>query len=242
MDGSLLFTAENDFEAGGGRIGVWDTQQGYKPVDEWQSGGIGPHDIKRLPGTETLVVANGGIDTHPDTGRTKLNVGTMRSNLAYVADGEVLEVAELPTDLQKNSMRHLAIGPDGSVTFGMQWQGSGPVPALVGRHSRGSDLTLLEAPANNLRDMDGYVGSIAVSQDGRTIAVTSPRGDILQLYDTRSSRLLDIQRLKDVSGVVAANAGFVFTTGTGRLVGLAGRKITQEKQETVIWDNHLVLI
>ncbi len=241
-DGSLLFTTENDFEAGVGRIGVWDTQQGYKRVDEWQSGGIGPHDIKRLPGTETLVVANGGIDTHPDTGRTKLNIATMRSNLAYVTGGDVLEVVESPSHLQKNSIRHLAVGPDGSVALGMQWQGTGAVPALVGTHSRGRALTLLEAPANNLREMEGYVGSIAMSQNGSTIAVTSPRGGILQRYDTQSSRLCDTQRLTDISGVVATNTGFVFTTGTGLLVRLADGEFTQEKQSTVSWDNHLVLV
>ncbi|MEM9756597.1 MAG: DUF1513 domain-containing protein, partial [Pseudomonadota bacterium] len=78
-DGSLLYTTENDLETLEGRIGIWDTRQ-YLRVGEIASGGIGPHDMRRMPGTDTLVVANGGIATHPDSGRAKLNLPTMRAN------------------------------------------------------------------------------------------------------------------------------------------------------------------
>ena len=68
-NGELLFTTENDYEAGEGRIGVWDVMRGYARVGDFASGGIGPHEIKVLPGSDILVVANGGIETHPDSGR-----------------------------------------------------------------------------------------------------------------------------------------------------------------------------
>ena len=64
-DGETLFTTENDFETGDGRIGVWSRAGGYTRTGEFASGGIGPHDVKRLPQSDTLVVANGGIKTHP---------------------------------------------------------------------------------------------------------------------------------------------------------------------------------
>ena len=142
-DGALLFTTENDYEVGTGRIGVWDATRGYKRVDDWDSGGIGPHDIKRLPGTDVLVIANGGIDTHPDSGRTKLNIPTMAPKLAYIKNGAVLEEAALPAALHKNSIRHLAVSRDGMVALGMQWQGETQPDSLVGTHRRGEDIILM---------------------------------------------------------------------------------------------------
>ena len=83
-DGGLLFTTENEFDTARGVIGVWDTTDGYRRVGEFASGGIGPHEMRLMPDGTTLVVANGGIETHPDSGRTKLNIASMRPNLTRV--------------------------------------------------------------------------------------------------------------------------------------------------------------
>ena len=240
LDGSRLYTTENDYESGQGRIGVWDTRRGYRRIDEWDSGGIGPHDIKRLPDTETLVVANGGIDTHPDTGRTKLNIPTMQPNLAYVADGAVIAVATLCAEMHKNSIRHLAVDRQGQVAFGMQWQGAGRVDALVGVHRIGSAVKLMKTAAVDLRGLRGYVGSIAFSPDGHTVAVTSPRGGVLQLYTASTRTLAQTITLPDVCGVAAFGQTITATTGTGTLVQMnATREILRRKTD-VQWDNHLI--
>ncbi len=241
-DGSLLFTTENDFEAGRGRIGIWDTRSGYTRIDEWDSGGIGPHDIKRLPGTETLVVANGGIDTHPDSGRAKLNIPTMEPNLAYIVHGAVTEVAKLPADMHKNSIRHLAVGPEGQVAFGMQWQGDGPVSTLVGLHQMGGPMTLMDAPQDDVRNMQGYIGSIAFGADGKTIAVTSPRGGLLQLFDAQAGRLMQSEPLTDVCGVAAIGGQFAVTSGTGEMRQTNGANLRPGTQAALQWDNHLIPI
>lgn len=241
-DGELLFTTENDFEAGVGRIGVWDVPRGYTRVDEWDSGGIGPHDIKRLPRSDTLVVANGGIDTHPDSGRTKLNLPTMDPNLSYIAQGQVIETATLPPELHKNSIRHLAVNTRGDTALGMQWQGDGPVAALVGLHRRGAQIALMEAPGEAVRAMNGYVGSIAFSKDGRTIAATSPRGGRLHIYDTGSGHLDQVAHLDDVCGVAPRVDGFTVTSGTGALMSLHGPESSRSANTTLIWDNHLISI
>ena len=55
-----------------------------------------PHEILRFPGSDTLIVANGGIQTHPDTGRAKLNIERMLPNLSYLSPlGDVLEMVAL---------------------------------------------------------------------------------------------------------------------------------------------------
>lgn len=117
-DGTLLFTPENDIATGQGRIGVWDRGAGYRRLDEFTSAGIGPHEILRLPGG-TLAVANGGIRTHPATGRDKLNIDTMRPNLAvFDTDGLLTDFAEVPDAIHLNSLRHIASAPDGTVVCG----------------------------------------------------------------------------------------------------------------------------
>lgn len=239
-DGNLLFTTENDYEAGRGRIGVWDTSHGYKRTAEWDSGGIGPHDIKRLHGSDTLVVANGGIDTHPDTGRTKLNIPTMAPNLAYIENGVVTQTATLPPRLHKNSIRHLAVSPHGDVAFGMQWQGDGPADALIGTHRRGAAMSLMTAPAEKLRDLENYIASIAYSADGTTVAVTSPRGGVCQIYDAATGQFTHDRPMADVSGIAALGQSFVVTSGTGQLQTLTDQRSAVPNSADIRWDNHLV--
>lgn len=242
QDGNWLYTTENDFEAGGGLIGVWDVAEGYTRVAEYSSGGIGPHDIKRLPGGDVLVVANGGIDTHPDTGRTKLNIPTMAPNLAYIAKGAVVDMAELPPALHKNSIRHLAVSRAGQVAFGMQWQGDMDVIGLVGTHQRGRAATLLDAPREQVRSMQGYVGSIAFGADDRTIAATSPRGGIVQTFDAETGGFLHAQHRADVSGVALGADGFVITSGAGIIERIGGASGQVTGKLGLAWDNHLVSI
>lgn len=241
-DGGLLYTTENDYEVGQGRIGVWDTRRGYHRVDEWDSGGVGPHDIKRLPGRETLVVANGGIDTHPDTGRAKLNIPTMAPNLCYLEKGDVVDVARLPPEMHKNSIRHLAVGPAGQVAFGMQWQGDGPVDTLVGMHRIGSPVRLMSAPPEDLRRLQGYIGSIALTSDGATLAVTAPRGGVVQLYDAANGTLTQSLALRDVCGVAVLGPMLAVSSGTGQIRQLAGTAQPLHRQLDVQWDNHLIAI
>ncbi|WP_368185925.1 DUF1513 domain-containing protein [Aestuariibius sp. HNIBRBA575] len=241
-DGRLLFTTENDFESGRGRIGAWDSENGYHRVAEWDSGGIGPHDIKRLPGTDVLVVANGGIETHPDTGRTKLNIPTMAPNLAYIDNGTVIESAALPDDMHKNSIRHLAVNARHKVAIGMQWQGDGPAPALVATHQRGQAIQLLSATPDQTRRMNNYIGSVAYSGDGLQIVVTSPRGGMLQVFDVATGRVEHVLEQVDISGVAASGRGFVCSAGTGELAQVFGNGDETTAQNDVMWDNHLIRV
>lgn len=241
-DGAWLFTTENDFNAGRGVIGVWDVAAGYRRVNEFDSGGVGPHDIKQMPASDVLVIANGGIDTHPESGRTKLNIPTMQPNLSYIEDGRVTETVSLPADLHKNSIRHLDVTSSGDVAFGMQWQGGASATSLVGLHKRGQAMVLLDTPDDDLRRLDGYIGSIAFSKDGRSIAATSPRGGVLHLYDARNTCLKDSVDLEDVCGVVPHSDGFTVTSGTGLLCGLRGQNLKSRSRAKHAWDNHLVLL
>ncbi len=239
-DGSVLFTSENDYNWARGMIGVWDATDGYRRITAIESGGIGPHDIKRLPGTDTLVVANGGIETHPDSGRAKLNLATMQPNLSYIAEGQVTETVTLPRDLRLNSIRHLALSKTGTVAFGMQWEGAGHPRALVGLHKRGAAPVLCTAPEHVTREMQGYVGSIAMDKVGERIAVTSPRGGVIQTYDATTGNFVSSHTQTDACGIASNGTGFTVTDGTGGIARLGNGSDDRRRVDGLMWDNHLV--
>ena len=67
---NVLITSENRFATGEGRIVLRDARD-YSLLESYPSGGIGPHQIALMPGEDSLVIANGGIRTHPDQPRKK---------------------------------------------------------------------------------------------------------------------------------------------------------------------------
>ncbi|WP_171123693.1 MULTISPECIES: DUF1513 domain-containing protein [unclassified Ruegeria] len=240
QDGTRLFTTENDYEAGEGVIGVWETAQ-YTRLGEFPSGGTGPHDIRLMADGKTLVIANGGIETHPDTGRTKLNLPVMQPNLTYLdLDGSMLEQAELPPGLRQNSIRHLAVRPDGLIGFATQWQGQTiEHPPLLGLHRPGDEIRLLSAPNAYQSRLQGYAGSIAFSGDGASVAITCPRGNALHQFRVEDGQLIGAFELDDVCGLGTGGDGFVYTTGTGA-VGTLGATVKTSARQDCQWDNHLI--
>ena len=241
-DGDILFTTENDYEAARGVIGIWAAGRGYKRIGEFYSGGVGPHDIKLLPDGETLAVANGGIETHPDTGRAKLNIPFMRPNLAYFSlDGRLSERLELEQSLRKNSIRHLAVTVDGAVAFASQWQGDvSDHPPLLGLHTRGDQARLFDSNGPAAERMRGYAGSVAVSRNMTLAAVTSPRGGVCQVFEIRSGQLSREWLMGDVCGIAPYKGGFLLTSGTGSVLWDTGAVDGHSINFPFRWDNHLV--
>ncbi|BAQ69037.1 hypothetical protein NHU_01882 [Rhodovulum sulfidophilum] len=245
VDGRYMYTAENDYDTARGVIGVWDTEAGYLRVGEFESHGIGPHDIKLMPDGKSLVIANGGIETHPDSGRTKLNIPFMEPNLAYVStEGTLLETIAPPADWHMNSIRHLALGPGGTVAFAMQWQGPrAEMPPLLGLHRRGAAPVWLDAPGAEQAAMQGYAGSVAISEDGAEAAISSPRGGRVHVFDIAGARFAGAIEARDVCGLApAAGGGFVATTGTGAVMGLRDLHPVWTAQQAHAFDNHLVTV
>ena len=89
-NGRTFFTSETDGDTGQGLIAERDLRTLQK-LREFPSGGIGPHALL-VDAAGTLLVANGGILNLPETGRLKLNMGRMDSNLTRldVSSGQML--------------------------------------------------------------------------------------------------------------------------------------------------------
>lgn len=243
-DGTLLFTTENDFDAGVGCIGVWNATANYMRIDEFPSGGVGPHEILLIPGTGTLVVANGGLETHPDTGRVVLNRSTMLPNISYISTGgTLLETVEPEAAFRRNSIRHLSVLADGLVAAGCQWQETpGTAPALLLLHRQGEPLHIVAAPEDDQRRLEGYVGSVAFSRDGTEVAVTSPPGGVMEVFSTATRTHVATHDIVDAGGVSQSGAGFLVTAGTGDIFGVTGRDTRATGGHPVHWDNHLIRI
>ncbi|GHA48801.1 hypothetical protein GCM10008927_12430 [Amylibacter ulvae] len=240
-NGAYLCTTENDYERGIGVIGIWSRAHNYRRIGEISSGGIGPHEICTMPDDQTLVVANGGLKTHPDHGREILNLDDMKSNISYLTrDGKLIDQIELHEDFRKNSIRHMDVHTDGLVAFGMQWQGDETeTPPLVGTHQIGKDATLFDTPFAQLRQMKNYIGSVAFSGDGQHIGATSPRGDKVQIYDTHLGFQNMLHR-SDACGIATDSAGFKITDGGGGVYTCDGGDLIAKKRHALAWDNHLV--
>lgn len=124
-DGQLLYTSENDIDRLRGVLGVHDVANGYRRIAELDSHGVGPHEIVRPAGSDLLIVANGGIATHPDhgDGRTPLNLASMSPSIVVLdaRDGTRLSRHALPPARHRVSLRHLAVDGARRVWFAGQF-------------------------------------------------------------------------------------------------------------------------
>lgn len=236
-DGSVLMTSEVVGDGSAGRIGLWSAQD-YTRLTEWPSGGIGPHDIKRLPDGR-IVVANGGIATDPGD-RTKLNIPTMRPNLTLLSsEGAILDQVSLTPDLHQNSIRHLALAGD-TVAFAMQWEGDPAVTVpLLGLWTPGSAPRLCEAEPAEALTMKGYAGSIAAS--GGMILLTSSKGGAAMIFGQDGTPLATHRRA-DLSGAAALGESFLLTDGQGATWNCDAAGLLPLTAGLTLWDNHLIAL
>ena len=244
-DGRWLLATENAFESGMGCIGIYDTGKQYDRIGELDSHGVGPHELMLLGNSDTLVIANGGIKTHPDFPRAKLNLDSMRSTLAYVdlSNGQLLSKHSLPSRWHQLSMRHIDITSDGLVAVAMQFEGAPTQhPPLVALHRQGGELQTVTAPKAVQRRMRNYCGSVTFIDDGRSFAVSSPRGNLVTHWDN-DGNYLDHFEQRDVCGIASDSGQTWYSDGHGGLrqdSGNGSNVINPLNNNR--WDNHLIVM
>lgn len=240
-DGRLLYATENDFDAARGVIGVYDVASGFRRIGEYDTHGTGPHELLLTADGTTLCIANGGIETHPDYGRTELNLETMDPSLVFVdaRDGRLIGQFRLDTGLHQLSIRHLAFDAKGRVWFGCQYRGNAAdQPQLVGYATRDGEIRLIELPETDLRNLRNYVGSLAASADGQLIGVSSPEGNTILAIDASTATPMSSIDLRNGCGIATDTAGFLVSSGEGELGGFAGSP-AERRQLDLRFDNHL---
>ena len=234
LDGNLLYVTENDTVSLDGKIGIYDAYDNYKKVAEFDSYGIGPHELIMHPDGDTLVIANGGIKTE-QASREELNLDTMRPSLVYLNrhDGALLE--QITPEHNQMSVRHLAIHDDGTVMIGIQFQGEKHMNVpLVLTHKRGEpDFKPLIMPNNQWQRFHHYIASVAVDSEHDLLCVTTPIGGCAAIYDLNTRELIGDVNLPDCAGASVCfkqnnskadnyeeKSGFIVSDGQGQLTTL----------------------
>jgi hypothetical protein len=250
-EGDHLYIVEDHAETAKGAIGVYDTRRDFARVGEFATGGIGPHQAVLLADGETVAICNGGIRTHPDFPRTKLNLATMSPSLVLInrVTGRPVAQARLPRRLHQLSIRHLNAAPDGTLAVGLQYEGpKGDVVPLVVAYRDGA-LIPLDMHDEARLSLRGYVGSIAFDTTARVIAATSPVGGVVAFWAADSGRYLGRCNIADVCGLAAARepGTFVVTTGEGGIHRVdAGTRQAKPIHSAMArgshWDNHLLRV
>lgn len=237
-DGRLLYATENDFDGARGIVGIYDPAAGYRRIGEFFSGGIGPHELVFLS-ARRLIVANGGVETHPATGRRKLNLSRLDSNLCLIdpAHGEILATFRTPAGSRDLSIRHMGVDANDDIWIGCQSEGPATqTPPLVGRLGKEGDVALFSAPEAVQATMRNYIGDVAVSADGLRVATSAPRGNRILVWDL-SGNLIEAAPIPDSCGITASGAStFLATRGDGTLAEIGGRS---EAHPGFRWDNHV---
>lgn len=248
-EGDRLYITEDNFEASRGVIGIYDVNRDFARLGEVSTAGIGPHQAILSGDGRIIAVCNGGIRTHPDFPRAKLNLATMRPSLALIdrESGKLLTTARLPAALHQLSIRHIDIASDGTMALGLQYEGPKADSVPLAFLYRGGALVPLSMTPDVRHALSQYVGSVAFDSEGKVVAVTSPVGSTVAFWNVADGRSLGMRSLGDACGLAAGAAPgrFVVTTGRGEVHAVGpgvGETLRVAARKSCFWDNHLLRV
>ncbi|GAA3932238.1 DUF1513 domain-containing protein [Litoribacillus peritrichatus] len=243
--GNAWFT-ENDFQNGKGLITCRSENVSGAVSNVIDLNGIGPHELKFLSDGRHVVVGLGGIETHPDFPRKKLNLESMKSELLLVdtATSEVIHRLSPPNP--QLSLRHLDVAQDNTVVVGAQFQGPKYEQfPLVYWYAPGQALTAFDAPLAVWQSMNQYIASVTINPVKQEVVVSCPRANAVHLFSLKDHQWKSSYRLQDPGGVsVDSNGHYLVSCGTGNILCLSSNNdvLALEQQYTVSdtrWDNHM---
>lgn len=251
-DRKLLFTTETDYENRRGVIGIRDLST-LKQFAEYPSYGLDPHDLQLMPDGKTLVIANGGIETHPDFERRKLNIDTMQPSLVYLelATGKKLAEYRLPDHLL--SIRHLHVSAQGEVAVALQYEGNlhrQQPSSLVAWQAAGGELNLLKIAPTDLAPLRGYLADIIYDPKQELLVSATPRGHQISLWSTATKSFVQALPLAAASGIslgLEPNS-FLVSNSQGGLYQFQtsptepAHLVELQQFPELAWDNHLLLL
>ena len=243
-NGAHIWTTETDLDTAQGRLGVRDARS-LEKTDEWATHGMDPHELLALPQrlgefpAGTLMVANGGIPTLPETGRSKRQLDRMDASLVALDPGTGERLGQWRLADPYLSIRHLAWDAMGQ-RLGIALQAEHPDPQ---DRRQAAVLALWDgarlAPSTASAELRGYGGAVA-ARPGGGFVVGCPRANAVALFDSRA-RWQQSLALPDGCAVTtdarrwwAAGSTGVLQAGQGQdaLVRLARAPLAAR------WDNH----
>ena len=193
----------------------------FARVGEFPTHGVGPHELLLLGDGRTLAVANGGIETHPDFGRAKLNIADDEAVLRpgrphHRRSGREARAAARTAPAFDPPHGHRRIPErSGSAASTRARQPNGRRWSAAPR--AGKELELIDMPRRRSRPASATISARwpPTAAPG-TVAVSSPQGNTLAVHRRRER-----QGRRDRGGSPKSaawrptGAGFLATTGTG---------------------------
>ena len=241
----LLLTTDQRLDDDAGLLTIRDGRTG-EVRQEFLSGGIGPHELLMMPDDIHVAIANGGVLTRPDSGRTKLNLAHMQPNLTVVNryTGEITQQAQW--DDARLSIRHLAHLPNCAIGIALQYEqvsGNAAVPvAAIWQADTG--IKLLAMKVESLNRAQGYAASAA--SDGLSyFAVSCPKANAVMIWTAQGQWLLtlNVPLAYGLAAMPQANC-LAVSSENGRVYYFDTQtwheKTTQRQTFDVQWDNHLI--
>jgi len=241
--GDFLFTPEHDYENARGVITVRDTRT-WKIVREIDTHGIDPHELAWLPDRRRLLVANGGIMTHPQSFRRKLNIPTMDPSLCVIdADsGDCLEQWRLPDHLL--SIRHLSVDAAGVAVAGLQYEGDpAQAPSVAAIYRPGAGFVLLDAPTAERMRFRAYVASVTLSASEDLIAAACPYGNGVACWSLRNAQYRGFIPQTEPYGLAILQDGQIAVSQRDGDSAIFARErhsqpLRLQSQSPIRWDDH----
>lgn len=242
QDGRWLYATGSRYEQGEGIVAVYDAEQQYQRVATYDLAGIGPHQITLHPDGETLVIGLGGILTHPDYDRIKLNLDTMKPALILMNRHSGRIVGRFQPAHHQQSSRHVDVSADGRIYVAYQHQG--PLyekPPLLARLEDGV-LQEIRFDEDTQASLANYIASVIAHPENDLVAAASPVGGTAVVFQGSTGKLVARAAIPDCAGVQALAGGdFLISSGQGKLVRLgAGQPPREIASLPVYWDHHLV--
>lgn len=241
-EGRWLYATASRYEQGEGIIAVYDAEKGYQRTDTFELNGIGPHELTLHPDGETLVIGVGGILTHPDYDRIKLNLDTMEPTLTLINRHSGAIVGRFRPAHHHQSARHVSVSANGRVYVAYQYQGPlYEAPPLLARLDRGR-LQEYRFDENTQRALGNYIASVVAHPENDFVAAASPVGGIAVVFRGSTGELVNRASIPDCAGIQALAGGdFLVSSGRGKLVQLGAGKPARELADLpAYWDHHLV--
>lgn len=254
VQGRFFFATENSYDESplpdltprDSVIGIYDANQDYERIGELPTYGVGAHEVVLAADGKTLIIANGGIYTHPSRPREKLNLDSMQPSLAYVDidDGSLLDKQSLGDS--QLSIRHLAYSASGTVVVGCQHAGTPTSAApLLYTHNVGDTLRPLQGSEATWEQFDSYIASVAIHHQTGRVAATSPNGGLVGFWELTDGAFLGSQKITDCAGIAVADDCFVVTTGLGEIAAVDAYDLSSRGTRTsdnTRWDNHCLVV
>ncbi len=242
-DGRTLYTTETDLETGAGLVGVRNAASLEKTA-EWPTRGMDPHELL-LDADGTLLVANGGIPTLPETGRLKINLERMDASLVRLdaRDGSLRGQWRLADP--RLSLRHIAWGAPA-----VRGQARTLCIALQGEHSDaqqklqapvlalfdGQQLRTAEAP----QSLQGYGGDVAWAAGH--VAVSCPRAQGVALWQD-TGRWAGFIPLAEACALASTASAHLWAGGLGQALDWHGKRATAVgAPASARLDNHWLVV